>query len=91
MERLYLITDVSSKQCELLQEKQWDALERINYKGIKLMDQIQRSSGIMVKSMKERITFGEIQFGFVLRLGNTNAFFLVQKWWEKFLTQNKIS
>ena len=67
-----------------------DALDRGNYCGLKLTDQVmkllERVLGAFVRDM---VDIDSMQFGFVPGRGTTNAIFIIQQLHEKCLAANK--
>ena len=56
-----------------------DALERGNYRGLKLVDQVMKViERVIDKLLRERIDIDEMQFGFVPGRGTTDAIFLLR-------------
>ena len=67
-----------------------DALERGNYRGLKLVDQVMKViERVIVKLLRERIDIDEMQFGFVPGRGTTDAIFLLRQFQEKYLGKRK--
>ena len=59
-----------------------DALERGNYRGLKLLDHV-------MKGIEERISIDDMQFGFMPGSGTTDAIFILRQLQEKHLAKNK--
>ena len=69
-----------------------DALERGNYRGLKLVDQVMKVIGRVIdKLLRERIDIDEMQFGFVPGRGTTDGIFLLRQLQEKYLGKRKKS
>ena len=67
-----------------------DALERGNYRGLKLVDQVMKViERVIDKLLRERIDIDEMQFGFVPGCGTTDAIFLLRQLQEKYLGKRK--
>ena len=67
-----------------------DALERGNYRGLKLVDQVMKViERVIDKLLSERIDTDEMQFGFVPGRGTTDAIFLLRQLQEKYLGKRK--
>ena len=67
-----------------------DALERGNYRGLKLVDQVMKViERVIDKLLRERIDIDEMQFGFVPGRGTTDAIFLLRQLQEKYLGNRK--
>ena len=69
-----------------------DALERGNYRGLKLVGQVMKViERVIDKLLRERIDIDEMQFGFVPGRGTTDAIFLLRQLQEKYLGKEKES
>ena len=67
-----------------------DALERSNYRGLKLVDQVMKViERVIDKLLRKRIDIDEMQFGFAPGRGTTDAIFLVRQLQEKDLGKRK--
>ena len=67
-----------------------DALERGNYRGLKLLDQVMKCiERVVEKIIRERISIDEMQFGFMPGRGTTDAIFILRHLQEKHLAKNK--
>ncbi|XP_057314216.1 uncharacterized protein LOC130655471 [Hydractinia symbiolongicarpus] len=67
-----------------------DALERGNYRGLKLVDQVMKViERVIDKLLRERIDIDKMQFGFVPGRGTTDAIFLLRQLQEKYLGKRK--
>ena len=67
-----------------------DALERGNYRGLKLTEQVMKILERIVDSLiRQFVSIDNSQFGFVPGRGTTDAIFVVRKLLEKYLTANK--
>ena len=63
-----------------------DALERGNYRGLKLVDQVMKViERVIDRLLRERIDIDEMQFGFVPGRGTTDAIFLFRQLRKKYL------
>ena len=67
-----------------------DALNRGNYRGLKLIDQVMKVLERVVESLiRQRVEIDEMQCGFMSGRGTTDAIFIVSQLQEKHLTANK--
>ena len=67
-----------------------DALERGNYRGIKLLDQVMKVMERVLEGMiRDRVTISDMQFGFMPGRGTTDAIFLVRQLQEKYRAKKK--
>ena len=67
-----------------------DALNRGNYRGLKLIDQVMKVLERVVESLiRQRVEIDEMQCGFMSGHGTTDAIFIVRQLQEKHLTANK--
>ena len=67
-----------------------DALERGNYRGLKLTEQVMKILERIVDSLiRELVSIDDSQFGFVPGRGTTDAIFVVRQLQEKYLAANK--
>ena len=67
-----------------------DALERGNYRGLKLLDHVmKRIERVIEKIIRERISIDDMQFGFMPGRGTTDAIFILRQLQEKHLAKNK--
>ena len=67
-----------------------DTLERGNYRGLKLVDQVMKViDRVIDKLLREIIDIDEMQFGFVPGRGTTDAIFLLRQLQEKYLGKRK--
>ena len=67
-----------------------DALERGNYRGLKLTDQVLKViERILEKCIRQIIDIDSMQFGFMPGRGTTDAIFIVRQIQEKYLAKNK--
>ena len=68
-----------------------DALDRGNYGGLKLTEQVtkilERIVGVLIRQV---VSIGDSQFGFVPGRGTTDAIFVVWQLQEKYLAVNKM-
>ena len=75
--------------CLPLQEK-GDALERGNYRGLKLTEQVMKVLERIVDGfIRQLVSSDDSQFGFVPGRGITDAIFVVRQLQEKYLAANK--
>ena len=73
-----------------LQRKKGDALERDNYCGLKLTEQVMKIlERIVVGLSRQLVSIDDSQFGFVPGRGTTDAIFGVRQLQEKYLAANK--
>ena len=67
-----------------------DALERGNYRGLKLLEQVMKViERVLEKIIRERIAIDDMQFGFMPGRGTTDAIFILRQMQEKYLGKNK--
>ena len=67
-----------------------DALERGNYRGLKLLDHVMKGmEKVIEKITRERISIDDMQFGFMPGRGTTDAIFILRQLQEKHLAKNK--
>ncbi|RUS73531.1 hypothetical protein EGW08_018716 [Elysia chlorotica] len=67
-----------------------DALDRGNYRGLKLTEQVMKVLERIVDSLiRQVVSIDEFQFGFVPGRGTTDAIFVVRQLQEKYLAANK--
>ena len=67
-----------------------DAMERGNYRGIKLLDQVMKVMERVIEGMiRERVKIDDMQFGFIQGRGTTDAIFVVRQLQEKYLAKGK--
>ena len=67
-----------------------DALERGNYRGLKLLDHGMKGiERVIEKIIRERISIDDMQFGFMPGRGTTDAIFILRQLQEKHLAKNK--
>ena len=67
-----------------------DALERGNYHGLKLTDQVMKLlERVLVSFIQEMVDIDAMQFGFVPGRGTTDAIFIIHQLQEKFMAANK--
>ena len=67
-----------------------DALERGNYLGLKLTEQVMKIlEGIVDGLIRQLVSVDDSQFGFVPGRGTTDAIFVVRQLQEKYLAANK--
>ena len=66
-----------------------EALERGNYRGLKLLDQCLKVVERIVEGfIRERVTIDNMQFGFMPGRGTTDAIFILRQVQEKYLAMN---
>ena len=66
------------------------ALERANYHGLKLTEQVMTILERIVDGLiRQLVSINDSQFGFVLGRGTTDAIFVVRQLQEKYLAANK--
>ena len=66
------------------------ALDRGNYRGVKLTDQVLKVvERVLEKIIREYVVIDDMQFGFIPGHATTDAIFIVRKLQEKFLEKNK--
>ena len=67
-----------------------DALERGNYRGLKLTDQVMKLLELVLDSfIREMVDIDAMQFGFVPGRGTTDAIFIISQLQEKYIAANK--
>ena len=67
-----------------------DALERGNYRGLKLTEQVMKALERIVDGLiRQLVSMDDSQFGFVPGRGTTDAIFVVRQLQEKYLSANK--
>ena len=67
-----------------------DALERGNYRGLKLTEQVMKIVERIVDGLiRQLVSIGDSQFGFVPGRGTTDTIFVVRQLQEKYLAANK--
>ena len=67
-----------------------DALERGNYRGLKLTDQVMKVLERIVDGLiRQVVSIDDSQFGFVPGRGTTDAIFVIRQLQEKYLAANK--
>ena len=67
-----------------------DALERGNYRGIKLLDQGMKVLERVLESLiRDRVSIDEMQFGFRQGRGTTDAIFIVRQLQERFIERKR--
>ena len=66
------------------------ALERGNYRGLKLLDQVLKVLEKVAEGfLRQQVHINDMQFGFMSGRGTTDAIFIVRRLQEKFLSVNK--
>ena len=84
----YPLTGSSFTVC--LYKGKGDALERGNYCGLKLTEQVMKIRDRIVDSLiRQMVSIDDSQFGFVPGRGTTDAIFVVRQLQEKYLAANK--
>ena len=67
-----------------------DALERGNYRGLKLIDQVMKVlERVAEQLIRKKVPIDDMQFGFMPGRGTTDAIFIVRQMQEKYLAGNK--
>ena len=67
-----------------------DALNRGNYRGLKLIEQVMKVLERVVEGLvRQRVEIDEMQYGFMSGRGTTDAIFIVRQLQEKHLAANK--
>ena len=67
-----------------------DALERGNYRGLKLTDQVMKLvERVLDSHIRKMVNIDEMQFGFVPGRGTTDAIFIARQMQEKYIAANK--
>jgi len=67
-----------------------DALERGNYRGLKLLDQVMKViERVMESYIRSIVSIDEMQFGFMPGRGTTDAVFILRQLQEKYLAKNR--
>ena len=67
-----------------------DALERGNYRGLKLLDQVMKVlERVVEKQIRGMVNIGDMQFGFMPGRGTIDAIFILRQLQEKYLARNK--
>ncbi len=66
------------------------AIERGNYRGLKLLEQVMKVLERVAESiLRQQVHINDMQFGFMPGRGTTDAIFIVRQLQEKFLAANK--
>ena len=66
------------------------ALERGNYRGLKLLDQVMKVYERIVEShIRQQVSIDDMQFGFMPGRGTTDAIFIIRQLQEKYLAARK--
>ena len=97
----YLIEDIISEGCiptdwqesyiVSLYKGKGDALNRGNYRGLKLIEQTMKVLERVVEGLiRQRVEIDEMQCGFMSGHGTTDAIFIVRQLQEKHLAANKL-
>lgn len=67
-----------------------DALERGNYRGLKLLDHgMKVVERVLERLIREKVSINEMQFGFMPGRGTTEAIFIVRQMQEKYLGKKR--
>ena len=67
-----------------------DALERGNYRGLKLLEQVMKIlERIVDKLIREQVHINDMQFGFMKGRGTTDAIFIARQLQEKYIAKKK--
>ena len=67
-----------------------DALNRSNYRGLKLIDQVMKVLERIVKGfIRQRVVINDMQCGFMQGLGTTDAIFILRQLQKKHLVAGK--
>ena len=67
-----------------------DALERGNYRGLKMLDQIMKVlERVVERLIREKVNIDDMQFGFMPGKGTIDAIFIIRQLQEKYLQKNK--
>ena len=86
----HIPTDWQESYIVNLYKGKGDALNRGNYRGLKLIDQVMKVLVHVVESLiRQRVEIDEMQCGFMSGCGTTDAKFIVLQLQEKHLTANK--
>ena len=86
----HIPTDWQESYIVNLNKGKGDALNRGNYRGLKLIDQVMKVLERVVESLiRQRVEIDEMQCGFMSGRGTTDAIFIVRQLQEKHLTANK--
>ena len=73
-----------------LYKRKGDALNRGNYRGLKLIEQVMKVLERVVEGLiRQRVEINEMQCGFISGRGTTDAIFIVRQLQEKHLAANK--
>ena len=83
-------TDWQESYIVKLYKGKGDALNRGNYRGLKLIDQVMKVlERVAASFIRQRVEIDEMQCGFMSGRGTTDAIFIVCQLQEKHLTANK--
>ena len=86
----YIPNDWNTSFIVNLYKGKGDALERGNYRGLKLLDQVMKViERVMEKCIRSIVSIDEMQFGFMPGRGTTDAIFILRQLQEKHLAINK--
>lgn len=68
-----------------------DALERGNYRGLKLLDHVMKTTERIIENIiRDRINIDEMQFGFVPGRGTSDAIFILRQLQDKHIAKSKV-
>ena len=85
-----VLSDWEQNSIVCLYKGKGDALERGNYRGLKLTEQVMKVLERIVDSLiRQLVSIDDSQFGFVPSRGTTDAIFVVRQLQEKYLAANK--
>ena len=86
----WIISDWQESFIVSLYKGKGDALNRGNYRGLKLIEQEMKVLEHVVEGLiRQRVEIDEMQCGFMSGRGSTNAIFIVRQPQEKHLAANK--
>ena len=67
-----------------------DALERGNYRGLKMLDQVLKIvERVLEQIIREQVSIDSMQFGFMPGKGTTDAIFILRQLHEKYISKKK--
>ena len=68
-----------------------DALERGNYRGLKLLDHLMKTTERIIKNIiRDRININEMQFGFMPGRGTSDVIFILRQLQEKHIANSNV-
>ena len=85
----YIPTDWQESFIVNLYKGKGDALNRGNYRGLKLIEQVMVLECVVEGLIRQRVEIDEMQCGFMSGRGTTDAIFIVRQLQEKHLAANK--